>query len=390
MLMEKHCWAEVDLDALRENFRLVQAAAQGTPVMAVVKANAYGHGDMAVAKLLEREGAAAFAVSDFAEALRLRRAQITAPILILGWTDPACAAALAVNTITQAAVSLEHARALSHAALHAGVTLNVHFKVDTGMGRVGFAARDDMQRALDEMEQAYHLPNLAPTGIFTHFSVADSVAGADTAYTQAQHACFVQAVDGLAARGCRFATVHCCNSAGTFQYPQYHHDMVRAGIILYGQNPSGETPLQGLRGAMQLKARVALVKQLNPGDDISYGRTFRAQSPMRVATLTAGYADGYPRLLSGQGVVSIHGRPAPVLGRVCMDQTVVDVSGIDNVRMGDEAVMLGGEGGDSFDDAARKVGTINYELLCAVARRVPRVYMQQGREVSAVDYQEGE
>ncbi len=390
MLMEKHCWAEIDLDVLRANFRLVQAAAQGTPVMAVIKANAYGHGDVAVAQLLESEGAAAFAVSNFTEALRLRRAQVMAPILILGWTDPACAAALAVNTITQAVVSLEHAKALSYAALHAGVTLNVHFKVDTGMGRVGFAARDDMQCALDEMEQAYHLPNLAPTGIFTHFAVADSVDAQDMAYTQAQYACLMRAVDGLAARGCRFATVHCCNSAGTFQYPQYHHNMVRAGIILYGENPSGETPLQGLRGAMKLKARVALVKQLKQGDEVSYGRTFRAQGPMRVATLTAGYADGYPRLLSGQGVVSIHGQPAPVLGRVCMDQTVVDVSAIDNVNMGDEAVMLGGKGGDSFEDAARKIGTINYELLCAVARRVPRVYVQQGRQVSVVDYQEGE
>ena len=309
MLLEKHCWAEVSLDALRENFRLVQAAAGNTPVMAVVKANAYGHGDAAVARLLEAEGAAAFAVSDLAEALCLRRAQVARPILILGWTDPACTAALAVNTITQAAVSLQHAKALSYAALHAGVTLNVHLKVDTGMGRVGFAARDDMERAVAELEEACHLPNLSPTGIFTHFAVADSDSEADEAYTAAQHECFFEVVQRLAARGCRFACVHCCNSAGTFLHPEYHHDMVRAGIILYGQQPSAQTQLPGLRGAMQLKARVALVKELKPGDDVSYGRTFRAGRPMRVATLTAGYADGYPRLLSNQGVVSIHGKP---------------------------------------------------------------------------------
>ena len=390
MLLEKHCWAEVSLDALRENFRLVQAAAGGTPVMAVVKANAYGHGDTAVAQLLEAEGAAAFAVADFAEALRLRRAQISRPILILGWTDPACSAALAVNTITQAAVSLEHAKALSYAALHAGVTLNVHLKVDTGMGRVGFAARDDMERAVAEMEQACHLPNLVPAGIFTHFAVADSAEEDDAAYTAAQHECFSQAVQRLAALGCRFSCVHCCNSAGTFLHREYHHDMVRAGIILYGQQPSAQTQLPGLCGAMKLKARVALVKELLPGDAVSYGRTFRAGRPMRAATLTAGYADGYPRLLSNKGVVSIHGRPAPVLGRVCMDQMVVDVTDISEVRMGDEAVLLGGEGSDSFFDAAQKTGTISYELVCSVARRVPRVYMQGGEAVSATDYLEGE
>lgn len=386
MLLEKHCWAEVSLDALRENFRLVQAAAGNTPVMAVVKANAYGHGDAAVARLLEAEGAAAFAVSDLAEALCLRRAQVARPILILGWTDPACTAALAVNTITQAVVSLQHAKALSYAALHAGVTLNVHLKVDTGMGRVGFAARDDMERAVAELEEACHLPNLSPTGIFTHFAVADSDSEADEAYTAAQHECFFEVVQRLAARGCRFACVHCCNSAGTFLHPEYHHDMVRAGIILYGQQPLAQTQLPGLRGAMQLKARVALVKELKPGDDVSYGRTFRAGQPMRVATLTAGYADGYPRLLSNQGVVSIHGKPAPVLGRVCMDQMVADVTDIPEARMGDDAALLGGEGGDSFFDAAQKTGTINYELVCGVARRVPRLYVQGGTAVSAVDY----
>ena len=177
MLLEKHCWAEVSLDALRENFRLVQAAAGSTPVMAVVKANAYGHGDAAVARLLEAEGAAAFAVSDLAEALCLRRAQVARPILILGWTDPACTAALAVNTITQAAVSLQHAKALSYAALHAGVTLNVHLKVDTGMGRVGFAARDDMERAVAELEEKMNANQGNPEAMGQIVSIAKALTG---------------------------------------------------------------------------------------------------------------------------------------------------------------------------------------------------------------------
>ena len=326
MEFERRCWAEVDLGALRHNFKLVRERAGDATVMAVVKADAYGHGDAVVAPLLEQEGADQFAVSGFGEAVCLRRAGVTKPILILGYTGVQNAAALAVGGISQTVFSLEYARALSEAALRAGVAVRVHLKVDTGMGRIGFTADDDMERAVAEMAEACALPGLVPVGVFTHFAAADSTAPEDIAYTRRQY----------------------------------------------------------------LRAAVSMVKELAAGDAVSYGCTFRAPKPMRAATLAVGYADGYPRALSGRGTVSLHGRPARVLGRVCMDQIVVDVTDIPDVKAGDAAIVFGGGAADSVDDVARMTGTINYEVLCDVGRRVQRVYVENGAEVELVDYLKGE
>jgi len=241
-----------------------------------------------------------------------------------------------------------------------------------------------------EMVRALHLPNLHAEGIFTHFATADSVEEADKAYTRHQYALFEETLRLLAAQGYTFAVRHCCNSAGTFAWPEYHLDMVRPGIILYGEQPSDTVTLDGLVPAMRLCAVVAQVKTLRAGDAVGYGCTFHAPRELRTATLLVGYADGYPRALSNRGTVSIHGRPARVLGRVCMDQTVVDITDIPDVHAGDTAIVFGGGAADSAAEIARMTGTISYEILCGIGRRVPRVYTEHGEVSKVVDYLKGE
>lgn len=379
-MFEKHCWAQIDLDALKHNFAHIRATVGG-PVCAVVKADAYGHGDAVVARALQEQGAAAFAVSCLAEGRHLRSRGITRPILILGYAAPEQAAVLADADIAAAVFSLEYARALSAAAAAAGVTVKIHLKVDTGMGRIGFAVRSGFEEALRAMEACFALPGLRVTGIFQHFAVADSDSPADIAYTGEQHALFARTVERLRADGFDPGTVHCANSAAQMLHPEWRHDLTRAGIILYGLDPSGEVRFPALRPLMTLKAVVTFIKELQPGQSVCYGRTFTAEKPMRVATVCVGYADGYPRLMSGTqggGVMTLHGRPAPVLGRVCMDQTVVDVTGIPEARMGDEVTVFGPGAFDTADTLAEKTGTINYEITCGIARRVPRVYLENG------------
>lgn len=386
VLPNAHCWAEVDLDALLHNFRLIQRLAGETPVCAVVKADAYGHGDRMVSRTLVEAGAAWFAVSCLSEAKQLRRAGIRRPILILGMTQPAQAAELAEAHIVQALFSLDYARALAAAARVAGVTVEAHLKADTGMGRIGFGLRENFETAVGELAACRKLPGLRVTGIFQHFAAADSLSPQDRAYTEAQHALFCRTLARLETEGGPLETVHCCNSAGLIAHPEWGGNLVRAGIILYGQDPSEALGLPGLRPVMRLKSVVSHVKELPPGEDIGYGRTFTTQGPTRIATLCCGYADGYPRALSNRGVASIDGRPAPVVGRVSMDQVMVDVTELPPVSMGDEAVLIGGDGADSFASAAGKAGTISYELLCAVSRRVPRVYLREGRAPVVEDY----
>ncbi|MEG1932642.1 MAG: alanine racemase, partial [Pygmaiobacter sp.] len=264
--------------------------------------------------------------------------------------------------------------------------VNIHIKVDTGMGRIGFDALDDFDAALFEIEEATHLPGLCPVGIFTHFSVSDSKRPSDIEYTKKQYALFCSTIEHLAAKGIAFPIKHCCNSAAIFMYPEMQLDLVRPGVVLYGHQPSPDVVCPGLSGALQIKAAISLVKRIRAGDDISYGRIFRAEHDMMVATLAVGYADGYQRALSDCGIVSIHGKPARVVGRVCMDQMVVDVTDIPNVRQGETAIVFGGGAADTLDDIAAKCHTINYEILCDIGRRVPRVYVRAGKPISVTDY----
>ena len=390
---EKHVWAEIDLDALRANFRAVKERAGSLPLCAVVKADSYGHGAVQCSRVFAEEGAAWLAVSCLAEAMQLRRAGQTLPILILGHVEPEFAAALIEHHITAACYSLPQAKALSAAAVAAGGQVDIHLKADTGMGRIGFALRTDFDKAIAEMLEACALPGLHMTGLFQHFAVADDNSADNVAYTNEQYQLFVRAYKALKAAGQEPPLVHCDNSAGVMLHPEWPKGeitascMARPGIILYGFDPSDEVRFGKFRPVMKLKTVVSMVKELQPGQSTSYGRRFTAEKPTKVATLCTGYADGYPRQLScGKGIVEIHGTPCPVLGRVCMDQLMVDVTALPDVQEGDEAILWGGEASDSAEDIARKTDTISYEVLCGVSRRVPRVYLEQGRITAIEDW----
>ena len=390
---EKHVWAEIDLDALRANFRAVQKRAGDLPLCAVVKADSYGHGAVQCARVFAEEGAAWLAVSCLAEALQLRQAGQKLPILILGHVQPEFAAALIEHHITAACYSLPQAKALSAAAVQAGGTVDIHLKADTGMGRIGFPLRTDFAQSIAEMLEVCALPGLHMTGLFQHFAVADDDSTENIAYTEEQYQLFLRTYRALKAAGHEPPLVHCDNSAGVMLHPDWPNGeitapcMARPGIILYGFDPSDEVRFDTFKPVMKLKTVVSMVKELQPGQSTSYGRRFTAETPTKVATLCTGYADGYPRLLScGKGIVEVHGTPCPVLGRVCMDQLMVDVTAVPNVQEGDEAILWGGRVSDSAEDIARKTDTISYEVLCGVSRRVPRVYLEHGEITDIEDW----
>ena len=390
---EKHVWAEIDLDALRANFRAVQKRAGDLPLCAVVKADSYGHGAVQCARVFAEEGAAWLAVSCLAEALQLRQAGQKLPILILGHVQPEFAAALIKHHITAACYSLPQAKALSAAAVQAGGIVDIHLKADTGMGRIGFPLRTDFAQSIAEMLEVCALPGLHMTGLFQHFAVADDDSTENIAYTEEQYQLFLKAYRALKAAGHEPPLVHCDNSAGVMLHPDWPNGeitapcMARPGIILYGFDPSDEVRFDTFKPVMKLKTVVSMVKELQPGQSTSYGRRFTAETPTKVATLCTGYADGYPRLLScGKGIVEVHGTPCPVLGRVCMDQLMVDVTAVPDVQEGDEAILWGGRVSDSAEDIARKTDTISYEVLCGVSRRVPRVYLEHGEITDIEDW----
>ncbi len=386
----RRTWAQVDIDAIRHNFREIRrAVGDDTEIMCVIKADGYGHGAVFLGQYYEKLGADRFAVSNIEEALQLRENGITKPILILGFTPAEMAGELAENNITQAVLSLDYARELSENAVNAGVTVSVHIKLDTGMSRIGFMYQD-MERdggSLEEIKAVCSLPGIDANGIFTHFAVSDEAQEGREA-TLHQLSCFSGAVEKLKADGITFKTVHCSNSGAIIDYAQARFDCVRAGIILYGLAPSSK--LAGrleLKQAMQIKSVIAQIKTIEPGTAISYGRTYVADKPTVIATVPIGYADGYSRSLSGKAYMTVNGKKAPVVGRVCMDQVMIDITGIEGVKTGDEITVIGnGEDNTiSFDDIAQLTGTINYELVCLVGKRVPRVYMRHGKGVGIMD-----
>ncbi|MCI6639311.1 MAG: alanine racemase [Pygmaiobacter massiliensis] len=386
MEFEKRCWAQIDLDRLEENFAFIRSRVPHSQIMAVIKADGYGHGDSVTAYTLQKAGADQFAVSNFTEAVRLRKAGIRQPILILGYTDPSRAPELAAQSIRQCVYSLPYAQALSGHAQAAGVTVPIHIKLDTGMGRIGFSATATPALAAQEAAAACRLPGLRPEGIFTHFAASDSALPEHLAYTKQQFELFCQTIELLGQHKIVFPVRHCCNSAAIFAHPEMQLDMVRAGIILYGCAPSDDICCTGLKPVLSLRAVVSHIKKLPAGCHVSYGCTFQAKTDRLIATLTAGYADGYPRALSNMGVVDLHGKPAKVVGRVCMDQMMVDVTDIPGVKPQDEAILFGAGAADSTAQAAQKCNTIPYELLCQISRRVPRIYMHKGNILQIADY----
>ena len=384
----KRTWAEIDLDAIESNFKAIKEKTGNARICCVVKADGYGHGAQKLAHLYSKMGAEHFAVSNIDEAVELRESGIREPVLVLGFTPVVLAAKLSAYKIEQAVYSEEYAILLADACKKAGVCVDVHIKVDTGMSRIGFMCQKfpEDNSSLDEIERVCRLKELKVRGIMAHFAVSDEgEAGRD--YTEGQLKAFSHTVNELAHRGITFQIIHHANSGAVEYYPESYKSMVRAGIILYGldPNPSIESKLR-LAPAMTLKTTVAHVKRLRKGACVSYGRTFTAPKDMVVATVPIGYADGYFRTLSEKGYMGIKGKKAKILGRVCMDQTIIDVTEIEEVKIGDEVVIFskGDDGAPTVNELASFADTINYEIICAVSKRVPRVYIKNGKIVDVM------
>ena len=367
-------WAEIDCNALLHNFNIARRT--GKKVMCVIKADAYGHGAVRCGRFLERHGADAFAVACLQEALELRAGGITRPVLVLGHTSAEYAALLAANTITQTVVDESAANELDAAARAAGVTVDVHIKLDTGMSRAGLLAQgeENGMEAARAAERICHLPNLHVTGMYTHFSVADTPA--EDAYTAWQLENYMRVYRYLSEKGLRPETCHTSNSACILAHPETQIDMVREGIILYGMYPDSVPQKGELRPVMTLKTRVSQVRALQAGTTVSYGRTYRSDAPFQTAVMLAGYADGYPRRLSNNTTVTIHGKRYPQVGRICMDMCMANITGAENIARGDEVTLIGGDS-ITWEEAAEKVGTINYELTCLVTARTKRIYLNE-------------
>ncbi len=365
-------WAEIDLSALKHNFKILSETDKNSKIMAVVKANAYGHSANVIAPVLENEGADYFAVSNMDEAIALRNYGIKKPILILGYTPVNKVRELSEKDISQCVFSLEYANALSSFAKKENVKVKVHIKLDTGMSRIGFDCRTDALCDIDDAVTASKLYNFETQGIFTHFAVSDRTEKTEDGFTNEQFSRFIKAIEYFKSKGINPPLKSCCNSAGFLQDNDKHLSYSRVGIALYGLSPSSDLDLNiNLIPVMTVKSVVSQVKEINEGDTVNYGRTFKADKKMKIATITAGYADGYPRLLSNKGYVLINGKKANIVGRICMDQMCVDVTEIENVKMGDEVILFGKE--LSVDILAELTGTINYEIVCGISPRVPRI-----------------
>ena len=380
-MIHANSYANIDLDIITGNYKAICQKA-GKPVMAIVKANAYGHGAVQVARALEKD-CPFFGVATTAEALELRNAGISKPILLLGPTPEDNFPILIEKDIRPTIFTLEMGKALSEAAVRAKKTAHFHFAVDTGMSRIGFAPTE---QSADICKEIAMLPGLSAEGLFSHFATADSQELSRT-YRQAET--FATFDKMLQSRGVCVKIRHLDNSAGIMHFGA-QYEMARAGIILYGLQPSEEMDISVLpvHPALSWRSRVSFVKPLAPGAEVSYGGTFVAEKPMVVATIPVGYADGYRRSLSGKFYVLIHGQKAPILGRVCMDQFMVDVTHIPGVTIGDEVVLMGKSGKTeiSVEEFAENSYSFNYETVCAINRRVPRVFYKDGAITEVADY----
>ena len=367
----KRTWAEIDISALLNNYEIVKKMANGKKIIAVVKADAYGHGEKSVALALEKAGVECFAVSNLEEAVSLRNYGIKGEIIILGYTPPEMAKDISKYDIMQCLFSTEYATALSENAVKDGVCVKVHLKLDTGMGRIGFDCRSDELCGVNAAIEAARLPGFSCVGVFTHFAVADRTPKTEDGFTKQQYDRFVNAVEKLENSGISFDYIHCFNSAAIINDIDNKCNYCRAGIIMYGLTPDISMPVnENIVPVMTLKSVISMVKDIRVGESVNYGRTFIAEKPTRVATVTIGYADGYPRILSGRGYVFVNGKRANIIGRVCMDQLAIDVTDID-VKMGDNVELFGKN--LSVDELAQTAQTIGYELICSVAPRVPRI-----------------
>ena len=375
----KRTWAEVDFDKLAHNYHALRGLAPaGTKYLGLVKADAYGHGAVPVAKKLEELGADYLGVACLDEAIEVREAGVKTPILILGCTSSIYAAELVKYNITQACYDLEYAKELSAGAQKAGGTITVHIQCDTGMTRLGFMCHEDtMEKSASEIIEAMKLPGLKAEGIFTHFSDSDG----SEEYTMLQFGRFQDIIQRVRDLGYEFEIRHCANSAATLLYPATYLDMIRPGIVQFGHFPDAKMDhaLCDLVPVLELKSRVATVRDVPANTPVSYGRTNTLTRPSRLAVIPVGYGDGFCRGFSNKLTVLINGKKLPIVGRICMDMCMVDVTDAPDVKEGDVAILYGSDGTNDqpVEAGAEIMNTISYELLCVLTKRIPRIYLNK-------------
>ena len=377
-------YADIDLDAIYENVKNAKALLKkDTKMMAIVKADGYGHGAVEVARQID-ELVDAYGVAILEEGIELRKAGFTKPILILGYTPKPLYPAMIRYDIATAVFTMEMAKEISDTAVAMHKNANIHIKLDTGMSRIGFAITKESKEII---EQIAKLPGIEIKGCFSHFARMDEK---DKTKAEQQFSRYETFVHKMEQAGVKIPVKHISNSAGIMEMPKVNEDMVRDGICLYGLYPSEEVNKERLplEPAMQWKTYVSYVKELEAGIEIGYGGTYTTTKPTMVATIPVGYADGYARSLSGKGCVLIHGQRAPILGRICMDQFMVDVTDIPGTAEGDECILFGEQEGEilSVEEVSELAGSFNYEFVCDVGRRVPRVFYQNGKAVETKDY----
>ncbi|HQD41084.1 MAG TPA: alanine racemase [Bacillota bacterium] len=371
-------WMEVNLDNLAYNIRQIKNNIKApASIMGIVKADGYGHGAVEISRVLLEEGVQRLGVAVLDEGIALRQEGIDVPILVLGYTPPQLFDKVLEHRITPTLYNYQDALRLSELASKNGSSVKVHLKLDTGMGRIGMIPGQD---SLDMVSNIYALPGIKIEGIFTHFSVADEK---DKTYTREQFKKFTGFVNALKERGIDIPLRHAGNSAASIDLPETHLDMVRPGVILYGLYPSDEVEKGklSLKPLASLKTVISHVKTVPSGTSVGYGRKYISAGERVIATLPIGYADGYTRLLSGKASVLVHGTRAPLAGNICMDQCMIDVTGIEGVKVGDEVVLMGSQGEETItaEELASLLGTINYEIVCLIGKRVPRVYIKDGK-----------
>lgn len=377
-------WAEVDLDIIASNMRNIKAASKSREIFGIVKADAYGHGAVDVAPVLLENGATRLAVAVMTEGVELRKAGLTCQINVLGVTPPTLFGDLLEYDLEPVVFNYDYAKELSDFAVSKNKTAKIHLAVDTGMGRIGFLPSED---TIDEALRISKLPNILIEGIFSHFSTSDE---ADKDYSNKQFEKFKLFISKIEEKGLFIKLKNIANSAAISDLPETHLDGVRPGMILYGYYSSEDVKKEviPLKPAMTWKASILHIKELEAGQYVGYGRKFQTDRKSIIGTLGVGYADGYTRMLSRKAKVIINGKFAPVVGNICMDQCMIDLTDIEDVKVGDEVILMGSQGDLKFDadDIAELLGTIKNEVVCMVGRRVPRVYIKDGKVVKVKNY----
>ena len=384
--MQKRTWAEVDLDALKDNYRILRQRVPSTAkICCIIKADAYGHGALRVAQLYEELGADFLAVSNIEEAMTVRRGGIKSPLLILGYTHPSCAKILYDYGISQCVYSYEYGKELAEAANACGAILSIHLKLDVGMGRLGFVIGQTDGEIFEQALEICRFNCFRTEGIFTHFPMADEgKRGREVTARQFEQFCKI--TKKLEESGVKFDIKHCSNSAAAIKYPEYSLDMVRLGISLYGVLPSKDIKDVSLKNTISMKTVISNIKSVKKGDGIGYGSEYIANRNMLIATLPIGYADGFKREnFKNKTKVTVRGKLCSITGRVCMDQIMIDVSEVDGARVGDEVIIYGGSSEINLDEFSQNNYKIPYETMCEISARVPRVYYKDNHIESIRD-----